>query len=72
MRLVEFTTSVQKIRYEVLREVSYLAFNDQLDDGLDEVPYKIISGSKARFRCCIYKEREIVRERVRLACGLLP
>ncbi len=70
--MVEFATSVQQIRYEVLREISYLAFNDELDEGLDEVPYKIIPKGKARFRCCIYKEREIVRERVRLACGLLP
>jgi len=30
---------------------------------------KIIPGPKPLFRCCIYKEREIVRERIRLACG---
>lgn len=70
--MIEFATSVQQIRYEVLKEVSKLAFDDELDEGLHEIPYNIIPGNKARFRCCVYKEREIVRERVRLAQGLLP
>lgn len=70
--MIEFKTSVQQIRYEVLKEVSKLAFDEELNEGAAEVPYSIISGKKARFRCCIYKEREIVRERVRLAQGLLP
>ena len=69
---MEFTTSIQNIKYEILKEVSELTFNHELDQGMNEIPYKIISNNKARFRCCIYKEREIVRERTRLACGLLP
>lgn len=67
-----FETDIQNIKYEILKEISRLAFNDELDQGLNEIPYKIISNKKARFRCCIYKEREIVRERSRLACGLAP
>ena len=32
----------------------------------------MIPGPEARFRCCIYKEREIIRQRVRLAEGKCP
>ena len=32
----------------------------------------MIPGPEAHFRCCIYKEREIIRQRVRLAEGKCP
>ena len=38
----------------------------------EEIPYKLIPGPQAQFRCCIYREREIIRQRVRLAEGLCP
>ena len=63
---------IQEIKYEVLKEIAYLTFNNMLEQGKDDIPYKIIPGSKARFRCCVYKEREIIRQRVRLAMGMAP
>ena len=32
----------------------------------------LIPGPTPQFRCCIYKEREIIRQRVRLAEGKAP
>ena len=32
----------------------------------------MIEGPEPTFRCCIYKEREIVRQRIRLAEGKAP
>ena len=63
-----------KIKYDVLREVAKLAFDGELDnvEKRDAIAYKLSPGPKASFRCCVYKEREIVRQRIRLAEGKCP
>ena len=61
-----------KIKYDVLRTVSRLAFEGRLEEERDNIPFKLIPGPKAQFRCCVYKEREIIRQRVRLAEGKCP
>ena len=61
-----------KIKYDVLRTVSKLAFEGKLEEERDNIPFKLIPGPKAQFRCCVYKEREIIRQRVRLAEGKCP
>ena len=61
-----------KIKYNVLRTVSKLAFEGKLEEERDNIPFKLIPGPKAQFRCCVYKEREIIRQRVRLAEGKCP
>ena len=51
-----------KIKYNVLRTVSRLAFEGRLEEERDNIPFKLIPGPKAQFRCCVYKEREIIRQ----------
>ena len=63
---------VIKIKHDVLTTVAELAFAGTLEQEKEFLPEKLIPGPQARFRCCIYKEREIIRERVRLACGEAP
>ena len=41
-------------------------------EDASEIPYSMIPGPQATYRCCIYKEREIIRQRVRLAEGKCP
>ena len=65
----KFDTNVQKLKYEVLREVARLSKEDRLAEGLPGIPETIIPGPKATMRCCIYKERAIVNERVKMALG---
>ena len=57
-----------KIKYNVLRTVSRLAFEGRLEEERDNIPFKLIPGPKAQFRCCVYKVRESVsrRENVRV------
>ena len=50
-------------------EVAKAAFANQLDEKRDEIPYAIIPGNTPSYRCCVYREREIIRQRVRLAEG---
>ena len=67
MRL--FDTKVQKLKYKVIREVARRAFEDRLEDCYPEIPKTIVTGPNATMRCCIYKERAIVNERIKLAMG---
>lgn len=67
--MILFDTDVQELKYKVLREVVRLARADKLDDGYYDIPRTIIPGPKATMRCCIYRERAIVEERVRAAMG---
>ena len=50
-------------------EVAKLAFAGRLEEEYEFLPEKIISGTRPTYRCCVYKEREIVRRRVRLCMG---
>ena len=61
------------LRHEVLKTVAENEYNGTLDrETIDSIPFNIIPGTTAKFRCCVYKEREIIRQRVRLAMGHLP
>lgn len=64
----KFDTKVQYLKYKVLRAVAYYAFEDKLMDAYAEIP-KLIVQKKPTMRCCIYKERAIVGERIRMALG---
>ena len=67
MRL--FDTDVQKLKYEVLREVARHAYEDRLADSYLDIPKLIAPGPKPKTRCCVYKERAILAERVKMAMG---
>lgn len=65
----KFDTKVQHLKYKVLREVARYAWNDQLLEKIVDIPEIIVPGKEATMRCCIYKERAIVSERIKLAMG---
>ncbi len=59
---------ISEVVKQVNREVARLIWDDQLDhEHLEKIVYDISPGPKPDYRCCIYKEREIVRHRIRLA-----
>ena len=64
-----FDTYVQKLKYKVLKEVASLEFDGTLEENIVNIPKTIMPGPKPSLRCCIYKERAIIGERVRLAMG---
>ena len=65
----KFDTKVQHLKYKVLREVARQAWNDTLQDNLLDIPKIIVPGKVPTMRCCVYKERAILGERVKLAMG---
>lgn len=64
-----FETDVQLLKYRVLKEVAERAYAGNLMESYYEIPKIISPGPKATMRCCIYKERAVAQERVRLAMG---
>lgn len=63
---------VFQIKYEVWREVARLAYEGTLEEKYEFLPEKICPGPFPEHRCCIYREREITRQRVRMAMGKSP
>ncbi len=64
-----FDTHVQELKYQVLKAVIKNAYENCYDDVYLDVPKEISPGPKAQHRCCIYKERAILQERIKLALG---
>lgn len=65
----KFDTKVQHLKYKVLREVARQAWNDTLLENVLDIPEMIVSGKTSTMRCCVYKERAILAERIKLAMG---
>ncbi len=69
MKLRKFDTKVQHLKYKILREIAREAWNGSLLEKIGEIPKRIIPGKESTMRCCVYKERAIVWERMKLAMG---
>lgn len=65
----KFDTKVQHLKYKVLREVARRAWDDTLLENVLDIPKTIVPGKTPTMRCCVYKERAILSERVRIAMG---
>ena len=62
--LKKFDTKVQYLKYKVLREVARHTYDDDnLVISFNDIAKTIVK-DKATMRCCIYKERAIVGERI--------
>ncbi|MDE5854535.1 MAG: 4Fe-4S dicluster domain-containing protein [Ruminococcus sp.] len=65
----KFDTKIQYLKYKVLREVARQAWNDTLLENVLDIPKMIVPGKIPTMRCCVYKERAILAERVKVAMG---
>ncbi len=59
-----------QFKFDILEEVAREAFEDTLqEEKVNAMARQLVSLGGERFRCCVYKEREVLRQRVRLAMG---
>lgn len=69
-----FFTPIVELRRKVFQEVASLALQttslEEIINGVDDIPYKIIPGYEPHFRESVFRERAIIAERTRLALGL--
>ena len=67
--MVKNDTGISEVTHKVNEAVCRLMWEGNVDsDHLEKIAYEISPGPKPEYRCCVYKEREIVRHRIRLAC----
>lgn len=69
MNYMRYDNDIKKIKFDVLKKVAQYSYSGTLEKNIDNIPYEIIHSKKPKYRCCIYKEREIIRERTLLATG---
>lgn len=64
--------SVTDIRRKVFAAIARMAYEDETDYAkrIEEIPYEILPGTKAKYRNSIFLERAIIGERLRLGMGL--
>ena len=68
--MISSDAEILKLKNVIKEEVCKLAWADNLtQEAVDEMILRMFPGPKPNWRCCVYKEREIVRERVKLAMG---
>ena len=65
----KFDTKIQYLKYKVLREVAKHRWDDTLIENLWDIPKSIAPGKEPTMRCCVYKERAILAQRIKLAMG---
>ncbi len=71
--MFQFETQIHKLRHDVLTAIARLGKEDNLTrEAMDNIQYEIIKGEKPTYRCCVYKERAIISERVNVSMGLQP
>ncbi len=64
-------TPVRQRRRRVFKEVANLAYNStNLRDDMEALPYKIVDYDESIYWENVYRDRAIIRERIRLAMGM--
>ena len=66
--MISNDAEILSLKNTIKEEVCKLAWEDNLNqEAIEQMILRLFPGPKATWRCCVYKEREIVRQRVRLA-----
>jgi len=65
----KFETLVEKVKFDVLREIAKATYAGTLDKDQVNIPQIVSPGPKSNYRCCIYMERAIVQERIKITRG---
>ncbi len=61
-----FDTHVQGLKYKAVREIIRAYDENRLSSAYLDIPKIALPGPKAELRCCVYKERAIFQERLRI------
>ncbi|MCF0109718.1 MAG: 4Fe-4S dicluster domain-containing protein [Erysipelotrichaceae bacterium] len=65
-----FNNDARQFKFDLLREIARRAYQEELtDEGIQAYTKTMVPGYQANYRCCVYKEREVLRQRARLAMG---
>jgi len=62
-------TEVARLRRAVLRNIAHFTWNDTLPEDVHDILYTVVTPDTPRLRCCIHKERAVLRNRIQMALG---
>lgn len=65
----KFETYVDKIKFDVLREVAKSCYDGTFKSIESKLPEILVPGRKPAYRCCVYMERAIMAERIKITRG---
>ena len=65
----KFDTHVQQLKYQILKELIKKYDDNDLINSYRDIPKIVAPGPKPLARCCVYKERAIITDRITLAMG---
>ena len=60
-------TEVGKIRRRVLAEIAKMTYEETLKEKISDILETVVTEQGPRYRCCVHKERAVVKERIKLA-----
>ena len=63
-------TNTTKIRREVLIRLAQIFFEGRLEEQIDRIPLRMRPRSQASSRCCVYKDRAVLKYRCMAALGI--
>ena len=66
------TSEVVKIRRKVYMKLVELVQKDELEEKVESIPKELANDETPRHRCCEFKERAILKDRIKLAMGFNP
>ena len=65
-----FSHDSRQFKFDILVDIARQSYAGELDeDKVQARAANLVSLGGPRYRCCVYKEREVLRQRVRLALG---
>ena len=71
--MVTNDATLVRLKHRIMEETARLAWDGKLDEeNKEKLIYEIIPGPRATYRCCVYKERELVKQRIRLSLAQCP
>ena len=68
--MLEINNQYTILRRQIDTEVLKLFFNGTLENEVDKLPIQIIPKDRNPSRCCIFKERAMVRYRIMALLGI--
>lgn len=71
--MVTNDASLVELKHKIMEETARLAWKGELTpENEEKIVYEINPGPLAKYRCCVYKDRELTKQRIRLAKGENP
>ena len=73
MSMVTNDATLVRLKHSIMEKVAGLAWDDNInDESLKQLSLEISPGPVATYRCCVYKEREVSKQRIRLSLAQNP